>query len=438
MTKTEEKKMGKKTFLCIDSGQFIEQCNALAMGGKNKVYYFTDSERAFPVLQDAAPGMDFEYLESVPHLFDFLNDHRDEIDCIVNWDSCNQDLIADMRDDPRNKGKSIFGSGLGARIEEDREGFKKILKRLGLDVGKKDGTGEGDYVIKYGVQEVEEYLKKHPDIYAKIDKFRGNFETTHLISYKDEMLDGTFTHFRKELGPPFERRQKFILEHAINDAIEIGMDGFINAKGLASKHTWGVEYKKGPYLCTNQELPKPLQETMDKLVPFLKALDYRGCFSTEERVKKEKHYLIDPTPRGALPLTVGYSKWITNLDEVVYKIGLNEDVEVKMPYKYMLAVPMYSSKGKDEYVRLKVEKKHRENIKFRGCCSDGDGNYYICKGMEGAVVIVLGGDNWKDLLKQAKEEVNYVEFDEKQDFETSIVDDFPKLISEIEDMGIKF
>jgi hypothetical protein len=431
--------MESKNFLIIDAGQFISQANALSNNGKNKCWYYTSSEKSFPLLEDIAPGRDFEHLERVPYLFDFMTEHKDEIDCICNFDSANQDLISYLRDDPFWSKKSIFGSGLGVRLEDDRVGFKKILAKIGLDVGKENGTNEGDYKVVHGVNELEEYSKKHPDIYAKIDKYRGTFETTHLEDYKDEILEGTFDEIRHELGPPFKDTQKFIVEHAIGDSVEIGMDGFFGKFGLAESHTWGLEWKKGPYLCTNGKFPKYIENTIKKLSPILNALQYQGCMSTEEKITKAgKDYLIDFCARGALPLTIGYSSWIKNFDEVVYKIGSGEEVKVDMPYRYMLAMPLYSAEGEENYVRIKIDPKHKDKIKYRGVCSDGKGNYWSIKGVENMVAIVLGGDSWKELIEQAKEEVEFVDFEGKEDYQVSILDKFPELIKECEDMGIPF
>jgi hypothetical protein len=422
--------LDKKTFLVIDSGHFVEQSNSLSNGGKNKVYYWTNSEKAFPILTDIAPGKDFEHLEVVPHLFDFLNEHKKQIDCIVNWDSVNQDLIAYLREDEFWGKKSIFGCGYASRLEEDREGFKKILKKLKLDVG--------EYAIRYGVDELEKYNKEHSNIFVKIDKMRGTMETTKLEKYADEVIDGMFTHIRHELGQPFVNNQKFIIEHEIKTDIEVGIDCVQNKHGVASKYFWGIEHKKSVYLGTTNPMPKQLKESMNALAPLFRALDYRGCYSSEERITKDKHYIIDPCPRGALPLTAGYSSWIKNIDEVVYKIGMNEEVEVNIPYKYVLAVPLYSQEGKDDYVRIKIDPKHREFIKYRGVASDGEGHYFAVKGMQNMVAIILGGNDWHELIERAKEEVEFVEFDGKEDFQVNLVDKFPELIKNLEDNGISF
>ena len=424
--------MDKKTFLVIDpSGQYVSQANALANKGKNKVFYSVDSERAFPLLQDAAPGKAFEYLEDVPHLWDALIELKDEIDCVANFDSANQDIISALKEHPDFKDKSLFGASLGARIEEDREGFKKIQKKLGMDVG--------PYHIAHGIDEVEELNKKHGHVFVKVDKFRGTLETKELKDYEEELAKGTFDKLRCKFGPVFKDRQKLIVEEAIEFMSEFGMDVFVNKHGVAPKAVSGIEYAKGPYLGRVGELSKPMQFTIDKLMPLLKALDYRGCFSTEHLLTKDgKNHLIDPCPRGALPLTVGYKKWIKNLDEVVFKIGLNEKVDVDIPFKYLLAIPLCSKDNKEEDTLVKIEKGHEDFIEYGNAYTDDKGRYYVVKGMEVVATIVLAGNDWHKLLEQAKDEMKYVEFQGKEDTEISIVDEFPDLVKKAQDLGIDF
>ena len=437
----------KLTFLCLDpTGIYTTHANALAAKGKNKVYYSTNTDRAFPTLEEFAPGKDFEYLTKEDHPYDLVVEKGDEIDCICCFDSTWQGLIYLFKEIypklyPNHK-ISIFGAGLGARIEEDREGFKKILKRLGLDVGDKlnhDQKGKaGDYYIAHGIDELEELNKKHGELYIKLDKFRGTFETQKLAKYEDEVIDGTFDQMRIDLGPPFKNSQKFIVECPVK-GLETGYDIFVNKTGILKKTLWGMEFKKGPYAGTTKPMPPILQNSAERMAKFLKALDYRAPFSTENILTKDgKDFLEDPTPRGPLPLSVGYPVWIKNWDEVVYKIGLNEDVNIDIRSTYVLAVPLYSAEGKESYVRIKIDPAHRKNIQFRGVCGDGKSNYFGIKGYEMMAAIVLEGNDLEKLIEQAKEEVEFAEFEGKQDYQLAILDKFPELISEAKKYNINF
>ena len=141
------------TFLCLDSGSYIDQCNALADGGKNKVFYFCPWQKSFPTYESFAPGVNFEYLEKVTYFFDYV----EKADVIVNFDCVNNDTIKFLR--KMYPKKSILGAGEAEKLELNRWSLKKVIHSVGLPVQK------SWHII--GITELEKLLKEQKDIFVK-------------------------------------------------------------------------------------------------------------------------------------------------------------------------------------------------------------------------------------------------------------------------------
>lgn len=266
-------------FLVLDNGLYITQALGLAKGG-NKVYYFTNWPSAFPKYEEFAAGEGFED-EGMENVLYPLR-HFDTADCIVNMDVHGNDTIAFLRKKFPNK--SIVGCGLGEVLENDRWGFKKIQKELGLKVQKT--------VKLKGVDELRKYLQENKDVYVKLNIWRESHESFYAKDYKSVEL--IINEIECAFGPR-KNKYEFIVEEAIHSDVEVGFDGFFNGKDYLRPFFIGYEYNKNLYVAkVSEEMPEQVKETMEKIKPILQKLDYRGPLSTEEKiVSKKEHYFLD-------------------------------------------------------------------------------------------------------------------------------------------------
>jgi hypothetical protein len=162
--------MSVKNSTCLvwDSGQFVALAERLARDF-GKVYYFCTDGNSCRKMTKAliGTGLDgVEVLQDSPFEVD-----PDSIDCYVFTDVVNGFEAEELR----NQGRNVWGAGIGTQMEEDREGFKKEMEKVGLPVG--------PYQVIKGLDNLRLYLKEHKNVYVKISKFRGCFdEQTDILT----------------------------------------------------------------------------------------------------------------------------------------------------------------------------------------------------------------------------------------------------------------
>ncbi len=374
------------TYLCFDCGLYCNLASALSDNGKNRVLYYTPYGSKYPKYEEYAPGDNFEFLEKVKYPFDYI----DKADAIVNFDCSNQDLINYLR--LKYPEKSIFGSGLGARLEDDRLSFKKWLGLLNLPVVQ--------FKVVKGMTALREYLKTNPKKIIKVNIFRGDFETLRADSF--DAVDQVLKDRQPSLGMIAESME-FIVEDMVESKAEIGFDGFFNGSEYIP-FAFGYECAKNLYIGkVGEDIPDPLMETLEAFKPLYTKMNYRGAISTEELIiSKDKHFFIDPCQRVALPLGVLYSRFIKNWSEVVHNIGLGESVDIQCDHKYVGAFALSTRNAKDHFTLINIDKNKRDNFRFMMACQDEKKNYYAVKGCEEVVVVVAGGETVDEVIDQLK------------------------------------
>jgi len=381
-------------FLVIDFGLFCEHAAALTDNGKNQVYYYSQWESNFPAFDKYIIG-EGSGVTKIKNFWEYV----DQVDCIVNFDVYNNDVITYLRD----KGYRVYGAGLGEILENDRWAMKTLVKKLGLPVN--------NAVRIAGTPDLREYLKKNKDKYIKIDLFRQNLESFHSKDYKS--VEIIIDEMDNVLGP-FKDDFEFIVEDAIDakESAEPGFDGFFNGKEFVKPYLFGYEIEKAFYIgkFTNQLAPQ-LQNTLDKLTPVLREVDYRGAMSLEEKVvSKDTSYLLDVCARQPAPLSAGYIEWIKNYPELIWKIAGAEAVKIEPVATYVGAMPLESSHANEHWLRILIDDvaKNRRNIKFRQFVKKGN-FYYAVPGMSSVVVIVAWGESVDEVYNKIKKLIDKVE-----------------------------
>ena len=414
-------------FLVTDLGVFTDHAVSLLDNGKNQVRYYTDWPKASPLYEEFVVGKDLDGLEKIDYFWDRRKKYLEWADCIVNFDVHNNDQIAFLRE--LYPDKSIFGSGKGEVIENDRNFLKKMIKKLSLPQQK--------YDLIRGTDNLREYLKTHPDVYVKMDIFRGNQESFYAKDYETVEKNMTLANLEFSLGPHRDSYE-FTVEEALHAHCEIGFDGFFNGVDYVSPYIWGYEYNKGPYIAkVSKKLPKPIQETMDAFIPELENMDYRGAISTEEKIFSDKeHYVLDVCARQPYPCGLVYTL-IKNWAEMVYKIGAGEFVEAQIPYEYLGAIPLESKAAEKKYVLIELEKKHRDEVKLL-MATGHKGDYYAVKGQPIVAVLVAGGSSPDEVFKKLEIAAEHVDAEDLDKDVITITSKLKEVIKEGEEAGVEF
>ena len=267
------------TTLVVDNGLFVDLAIRLSKDFK-KTYYTVPWVSAFPKMNLGMLGTGFE--ESIEVVSDVFGDHFDSIDLFVFPDV----YFGPLQEQLVKMGKTVWGGRMGEDLELCREGMKEILTELGQPVG--------NYEVVKGTAALRSYLKSHKDVFVKINRWRGTFETFHSPNYK--AVEPKLDEVEYNLGA-FKYVVEFIVEDALNDRVEYGTDAWSIDGKYPSKLFSGVEIKDKGFLGTfadYKDIPKPLVAFNEAIAPTLKAYGYRGFFSSEVRIGKDMEpYMID-------------------------------------------------------------------------------------------------------------------------------------------------
>lgn len=385
---------GKK-ILVYDTGLSLEHALRLAKDG-NTVYYFTYFANAFPKFQDFSIGLGFEDegLIKIKHFWDYI----DKVDYIVSFDIGAGDIMHYLK---QVTDKPIFSAGKGELLEENRFMMRQIQKKIGLPLQKT--------VRVKGITALREFLKKNDNKYVKLDIFRGDVDSFYAKDYESsEMI---LDEIESAFGA-FKEQKEFIIEDYIEAITEFGADVFFNSQQFIKPYLFGREMSKASYIGKfSDDIPSILQNTLDKLTPVLKKYDYRGAFSTEERiVSTTKGYLIDICTRLPFPLSAGYTTAIKNYTELIFAVAEGKSITIQPAAKYMVTLPLESQHGEKNWVRLDFDKKLRDEgkIKLR-CATKIKGKYYMVKGVTTAFILVAIGNDLEECVKDIEKTSEKVE-----------------------------
>ena len=175
-------------------------------------------------------------------------------------------------------GVNVWGSRMGENLELYRETAKDILTKLGIDIG--------PYVVIEGTADLRKYLKSHKDKFIKVSKTRGDFETFHHEEFG--ITEPWLDELEYRIGPK-KTFMRFIVEDAIEPAIEVGFDGYC-IDGKFSDPIVGVEIKDLCILRESLATPDDGSRHKRQTCPFVQAgevpqfLLFRGQDQREQGV----------------------------------------------------------------------------------------------------------------------------------------------------------
>lgn len=351
--------MSKKTsdvVACVvDHGLFLPVAQKLGEQFK-KVYYYTPIEKAMPLLSDAVVGDGFETVERIYCPWEV----KDRCDLFVFPDIG----FGGMQKELRAQGYPVWGH-MGADILETHRGrFLGKLEELGLDVP--------PHQVVVGMTALKDYLRYAEDVYIKISRWRGDWETFHWRSWEEDESTLDYSSFR--LGPMKERMTFYVFD-AIDTDIEDGIDTWCIDGKWPKLVMHGMERKDKSYLCGIQEMDTialAVSIVNQKIGPELAQYGYRGFFSSEVRIKDEFSYFIDPTCRAGSPPSQVMTELIENLGEVVWQGAQGICVDPVPKAKFGAQVAIMADRKKGDWLSLDLGPDVKPWVKSGDSCEVND------------------------------------------------------------------
>lgn len=354
-----------KTLLIIDNGIFVEMAVKLSKWF-GAVYYYSPWESAFPKSNPRLIGCGLEGVIRVNDIWTATKEYPGvmDIDLIMFPDV----YFGGLQNHLVSLGKRVFGGRLGDELELYRDDAKKLFKSLGLPVS--------PYAVVKGVANLRSYLKEHKKQWVKVSLTRGDFETFYAKDYKN--IEPVLDSLEHTLGAR-KTIAEFIVEDAIEDAVETGYDGYCIDGKYPNKCFRGIEIKDLGYIMkvgNYADCPKEITTFNAAIAPTLKSYQYRGFMSTEIRVTPDHtSYMIDQCARQGSPPSELYQNMITNLPDILWYGAEGECVDPECDDVWGVEVLIHSQWADANWQNVQFPAAIRDNIKLRNACVI-DGEYY--------------------------------------------------------------
>ncbi len=412
-----------KTILCYDHGLFVELARML---GKEfgRCLYYTNWENGYPCSNSLMIGEGIEGVERVSSIWPYVP----EVDVFFFPDVYEGALQSHLA----SLGKRVWGCKLGEELELDRIASKEFQASLGIDIG--------PYEVVKGIDALRKFLKENEEQYVKVSATRGDFESFRAKNYK--LIEPRLDELEHRLGAK-KKIMQFIVEEAIDPAVEVGYDGYTIDGQFPQNALYGIEVKDEGYVGRTKkydDLPKEVTGVNEKLAPALKDYQYRGFFSTELRITPDrKAYSIDPCARCGSPPNELYQMMIDNLAEIIWHGSNGELVEPKYNAKWGAELLIHSSWAERNWQAIEFPEEIRENVKLRNLCVI-DGKYYVAPDSSGVPeigAVVATGNTMKEAVEECKRIAELVEghwVEVKPDALSKANEE----IEELEEFGIEF
>lgn len=364
----------KEAAACVyDYGAFVTLA-AYLVGQFRRVYYFCPWQDAYP---SSGPRIVGTGIAGVTRIEGDIWDHLDDIDLFIFPEVCDGSLQEHLL----ALGKRVWGSRAGEELELNRPKTKELLKKLGLDVGR--------YAVVEGIDGLRSHLASRKDQWIKVSTTRADMETWHAKDARDAEVH--LNELEHKLGAS-AKQMEFLVEDAINDAIECGYDGFCVDGKFANGSVTGIEVKDRCYLqraLRYAELPEPVRRVNDGLAPALKRYGYRGFISTEIRTTKNgKAYLIDPCARFGSPPNEACQLQITNLAEIMWEGSDGIVVEPEFAARYAAELLLRSEWAMHNWLPLRIPPAIRKHVKIRNLAVIDNEPYYVPLASQGACSVI--------------------------------------------------
>jgi phosphoribosylamine-glycine ligase len=412
---------GNKTVLCFDNGVFPEFARRLA-DDFGRVLYWSPWAGVHPVSKSLLIGRGDDKVERIVDPWTLIE--RDEVDLYFFGDVYEGALQSYLR----SRGKRVFGCGRGAELEMDRVKAKKIMAKSGIPVG--------PYKEIVGIKALRTFLKANDNQFVKQDATRGDFETFHASSYAQ--IEPRLDELEHSLGAQAEIKE-FIVEQGIDDAIEVGYDGYAIDGQFPKVGMVGIEIKNKSYvgkIMPYKRMSEQVRSVNASLSDAMRAYQYRGFFSNEVRITKDgKGYPIDLTARLPSPPSELYEVIFKNLADIVWYGAEGELVEPEYEDVWGAEVLMISEWANQNWLHVDFPPKIRDSVKLRNFCVINGEHYVVSQlggGREVGSVVATGktAKEAMDKVKAVAKEVKGYELEMPVDTLDEALESLNKLLAD--------
>jgi hypothetical protein len=413
-----------KSALIADNGLFVELAPRLAREF-GEVRYWSPWASAYPKAAAMIIGEGLEGVERVGSFWDYVPD----ADIVIFPDLYMADMQAVVAE---RFGKPVWGHRQADRLELDRWGTRKLQKELGLAAPKTK--------FLVGVEELADYLQNVENKWVKISMTRGDMETFHHETWHITSI--WLDSFANRVGALADSYE-FIIEDAIDDAIEVGYDGFQVRGQWPEASYWGIEVKDMGYIgkfSPYADLPKPIRDINAKFSSILEREGSSGFLSFEFRLTKDgTAYMIDPCMRQGSPPTEGTMEGYDNLAEIMWEGAHGRLCPVRSSGEFLAMAMIHSQFALTNWVPVECPPDVRRWLKLRNAAEIDGKLYHVPVGGEmpeiGAVVAVADDlEEAKRLVKERAEKIKGFQLE----LMTDALDLAQKEIDDAKDYGIDF
>lgn len=385
-----------RTAIILDQGLFQPLAHRLARD-YDRVLYFRPWVSSFPHAKEYYIGSGYPRVERVESYEEYFDEEN------VTW------VFPDLHFAPlqkwlRSKGRAVWGAGNGEELELMRAETKELLKEIGLPAK--------PWAVVEGMESLRTHLEKHENVFVKISALRGISETFCSPSY--ELVKPKLDEIEHELGPLADT-QEFVIETPVETDVEVGYDGW-NIDGEFPKTALvGVEKKDACYFGQMKpyaSLPEGVREVNRKLAPIMKGYGYRGFFSTEIRVGKDKKpYLIDITARHASPAGESILELVENISEIIEAGAHGKLVEIKPKAKYVAQAMLCSDFAQKNWLPVSIPDEIREHVHLYHSCRAGELEYVVPMDLDMSQIgsVTAAGATPEAAIKLCKEYADQIE-----------------------------
>ena len=390
-----------KTVLVWEPGGiFVEMAKRLAKDF-GRVLYCNDWVGSYPTSRGLVVGDGDPDFERIVDPWG----RADEIDLWIFPDVYNAGLHTYLRE----QGKRVWGCGYaGSMLELDRVATKNMMSKAGLPVG--------GYKELKGVTDLRKHLKANKDQFVKLGGHhgeRGDIETLSAPDY--EHAEPVLDEIEHRLGAR-AHVMDFVVEQAIEPAIESGWDGVAVDGKFWSQTMSGIEKKDRAYVCkviNRAQVPPQVAEVNEAVSAHMRKNKYRGFWSTEVRITPDgKGYLIDGTARCGSPPSELMQIMCENLSDVMWYGA--EGILIEPDFgenKWGAEVLLHSSWADQNYAHIRFPKEYRDNIKLRHYTVI-NGDIFIspqATGMPECGAVVAAGKTAKEAIEKVKKIAQTIE-----------------------------
>jgi len=411
-----------KTALVWDYALFCPVAEKLAEGF-SKVYYYNATRKGWPRHNDGVVGQGIEGVEVTQDPWAII----DDVDCIVFPDVHDGGLVDWLRD----KGYIVYGIGGAEKLEGSRWEFRQRQRELGMP------TPTTSHIV--GVDSLRKHIvEANKQLYIKLISWRGDQETFKVDNYatSKQRLD----RLEADLGEG-AKLVEFVVEEPIDEAVEVGYDGFVVDGKLPKLAAYGYEMKDCGYLgvvAPFASFPKPIRWTTERVVSLL--AEARGSFSTELRVTKSKPYLIDPTFRHPSPPYEVMLEAYQDVPQMYWNIANGIMPEPEAKGQYLAQLVLRSPSFQKDWIPVEYPREIANFVKIHNMAKL-DGKVYAVPspGVEmnefGGVVAVA--DTMEEAIGLVKERLEQIKAPDL-DTDTTAMDKAEETVARGKEFGISF